>query len=204
MVSTAYYEHIDPNHPAAFSHTIVTDLLRDKLGFTGVIVSDDLGNAKQVQAWSPATRAIEFLDAGGDLVLTGNTTTLPSMVNAVVAKAESNSAFRARVNQSALRVLQAKQSLGLLRWYAPLTVNGRMDAATASALQVYLLSTRTGSWDSNTRECLQRVIGTGVDGVWGPNSQAALQSFLGISHDGSSSLNARTVAALQRYLNGQR
>jgi beta-N-acetylhexosaminidase len=203
MVSTAYYEHIDPNHPAAFSHTIVTDLLRDQLGFNGVIVSDDLGNAKQVQAWSPATRAIEFIDAGGDLVLTGNTTTLPSMVNAVVAKAESNTAFRARVNQSALRVLEAKESLGLLRWYGRLTVNGQMNAATASALQLYLRTTITGAWDTNTRECLQRVVGTGVDGVWGPKSQAALQSFLGISHDGSTALNARTVEALQSYLNSQ-
>jgi hypothetical protein len=79
-----------------------------------------------------------------------------------------------------------------------------MNAATASALQLYLRTTITGAWDTNTRECLQRVVGTGVDGVWGPKSQAALQSFLGISHDGSSSLNARTVAALQRYLNGQR
>lgn len=204
MMSTAYYQHIDAKRPAAFSHKIVTDLLRHKLGFTGVVVSDDLGNAKQVQAWSPARRALNFIEAGGDVVLTGNTRTLPAMVNAVVSQARKYPSFRAKVNAAALRVLKAKQSMGLLRWYTKLSVNGRMTAATASALQVYLRTTPTGRWDANTRRRLQQVIGTGVDGKWGPKSQAALQSFLGIAHDGSGSLNARTVSALQRFLNHQR
>ena len=43
-------------------------LLRDGLGFTGVIVSDDLGEAGAVQAVPAATRAVDFLAAGGDLV----------------------------------------------------------------------------------------------------------------------------------------
>ena len=114
MMSTAYYHRIDPYHPAAFSPTIVGGMVRGDLGFKGVVISDDLGNAKQVAAWSPASRALQFVRAGGDMVLTVNPTLLPAMYNAVLAKARSSAAFRAKVNASALRVLTAKQQRGLI------------------------------------------------------------------------------------------
>jgi beta-N-acetylhexosaminidase len=89
-------------------------MVRGDLGFKGVVISDDLGNAKQVAAWSPASRALQFVTAGGDMVLTVNPTLLPAMYNAVLAKARSSAAFRAKVNASALRVLTAKQNRGLI------------------------------------------------------------------------------------------
>ncbi|HET8600441.1 MAG TPA: glycoside hydrolase family 3 N-terminal domain-containing protein [Segeticoccus sp.] len=113
MVSTAYYKKIAPN-PAAFSTSIMGTMLRGDLGFTGVIISDDLGNAKQVQAWSPGTRAVLFLQHGGNLILTVNPSTVPAMYNAVLSLAESSSSFRSKVNNSALHVLQLKARLGLI------------------------------------------------------------------------------------------
>ncbi|MDQ1626225.1 MAG: hypothetical protein QOJ49_1723, partial [Actinomycetota bacterium] len=41
-------------------------------------------------------------------------TLLPAMYRAVLARAQTNAAFRAKVNASALRVLTAKQSRGLI------------------------------------------------------------------------------------------
>ena len=70
MPSTAYYSRIDPRHPAAFSPTVLQGLVRRQLGFTGVVISDDLGSAKQVARWTPGQRATMFIDAGGDMVLT--------------------------------------------------------------------------------------------------------------------------------------
>ena len=70
MMSTAIYSQIDPGTPAAFSHRIVTDVLRGDLGFRGVVISDDVGAAKQVAQYSPGQRAVRFVAAGGDIVLT--------------------------------------------------------------------------------------------------------------------------------------
>ena len=62
MMSTAFYTRIDRAHPAAFSHKIVTTLLRQTLKFTGVVISDDIGAARQVSylprggAPSPSSR----------------------------------------------------------------------------------------------------------------------------------------------------
>jgi beta-N-acetylhexosaminidase len=114
MMSTAVYSRIDPYRPAAFSPTVIGTLLRGDLGFRGVVISDDLGNARQVAAWSPGARAVDFIAAGGDMVLTVNSAVLAPMYAAVLARAQANPAFRAQVNASALRVLVAKDTLGLL------------------------------------------------------------------------------------------
>ncbi len=113
MVSTAYYSRIDAARRAAFSPVVLGTMLRGDLHFTGVIVSDDLGNAAQVADLSPGARAVDFLAAGGDLVLTVNASTLSQMVSAVLARTATDSAFRAHVDQAALRVLNLKASLGL-------------------------------------------------------------------------------------------
>ena len=114
MMSTAIYAKIDPLRPAAFSKTVVGTLLRGDLKFRGVVISDDLGNAAQVAQWTPGARAVDFIRAGGDMVLTVNGALLQPMYAAVLAQAQQNPAFLALVNASALRVLTAKQKLGLI------------------------------------------------------------------------------------------
>jgi beta-N-acetylhexosaminidase len=114
MMSTAYYSQIDAANPAAFSPTIVTGMVRGDLGFTGVIASDDLGQAAQVQAWTPGNRAINFLNAGGDMVLTVDPAVMPAMYNAVLQKANTDATFKSKIDASAMRILTAKQNRGLL------------------------------------------------------------------------------------------
>jgi beta-N-acetylhexosaminidase len=114
MISTAIYTQLDPTHPAAFSSKIVTGLLRDKLGFNGVVISDDLGAAKQVSGYGVGARAVRFISAGGDMVLTVNAAQAATMTAAVLARTKSDPAFLDKVNAAALRVLQAKQQAGLL------------------------------------------------------------------------------------------
>ena len=114
MMSTAYYSRIDPLRPAAFSRTITTGMVRGDLGFRGVIISDDLANARQVSAWSPGSRAVQFLAAGGDMVLSVNPLVVPAMVQAVTARARADAAFSRLLDASVLRILRAKAVRGLL------------------------------------------------------------------------------------------
>jgi beta-glucosidase-like glycosyl hydrolase len=115
MPSTAYYSRIDPRHPAAFSPTVLQGLVRRQLGFSGVVISDDLGSAKQVARWTPGQRATMFVDAGGDMVLTVDASVVPAMVQAVTARMASSPAFARKVDAAALRVLTVKHRMGLLR-----------------------------------------------------------------------------------------
>lgn len=113
MVALASYTKIDASQLAVFS-PVVMRLLRDELGFTGVIVSDDLGQAKAVQAIPAGKRALGFLAAGGDLVTSQNLGPAEQMAAAVLARASGDAAFRATVGAAAARVLAAKQAAGLL------------------------------------------------------------------------------------------
>jgi len=113
MVALATYTKIDPTELAVFSPTVMR-LLRSGLGFNGVIVSDDLGEAAAVQSIPVASRAIGFLTAGGDLITSQTLQPAEQMAAAVLTKASGDASFRATVDAAARRVLTAKQATGLL------------------------------------------------------------------------------------------
>jgi beta-N-acetylhexosaminidase len=115
MMSSAVYSRIDADHPACFSRAVVTGLLRGALGFDGVVISDDLGDAQQVQRWSAGSRAVQLVAAGGDVVLTVDPDDAPAMFTALYARARSDRAFRAKVDAAALRVLRLKAAYGVRR-----------------------------------------------------------------------------------------
>jgi beta-N-acetylhexosaminidase len=114
MASLATYARIDPAAPAAFSPTVLTTLLRQRLGYDGVVVSDDLGRAEAVAAVPAGQRAVRFLAAGGTLVLTVDASVLPAMESAVAAAADADPAFAAAVDAAARTALLAKARSGLL------------------------------------------------------------------------------------------
>jgi beta-N-acetylhexosaminidase len=113
MVAEATYTQIDPSHLAVFS-PVIMHLLRNGLGFTGVIVSDDLGEAKAVASVPAGQRALDYLSAGGDLITSQVIAPAEEMAATVLATASSDSAFRATVDAAVRRVLAAKQAQGLL------------------------------------------------------------------------------------------
>ena len=113
MVGTANYARIDPGVPAALSKPIVTGLLRERLGFTGVVVTDDL-DARAVAALPAADKAVRAIEAGGDIVLTSLVATGPVLAQALVDKARTDPGFAAAVRASAVRVVALKAGLGLV------------------------------------------------------------------------------------------
>jgi beta-N-acetylhexosaminidase len=114
MVSLATYTKIDSKHLAAFSPTVIGQLLRTQLGFKGVVISDDLGNAVAVRSFTPAQRALNFLAAGGDMILTVQPSTVPAMAQAIQTRMQQDASFRTKVNNSVHRILTAKLNAGQL------------------------------------------------------------------------------------------
>lgn len=111
MMSTAVYERIDPDAPAAFS-PVVVGLLRDDLGFDGVIMTDDLSAADQVEGLPPGERAVRAVDAGVDLVLaSADPSVVPEMTAALVERAQRDPGFAAKVDAAVARVLAVKAAL---------------------------------------------------------------------------------------------
>lgn len=113
MLSSATYRRIDPDHPATYSRTVVTRMLRGDLGFKGVVVSDDL-LGKALADTAVRTRGVRFVQAGGDLALVGGVGAAAQVHRGLLDRARSDRAFRTRVQESATRVLELKSGQGLV------------------------------------------------------------------------------------------
>jgi len=69
MTSHAIYPALDPVNPGTLSKRIVTGLLRKKLGFEGLIITDDLEMGAIKKGWGVARGAVAAFEAGSDLLL---------------------------------------------------------------------------------------------------------------------------------------
>jgi beta-N-acetylhexosaminidase len=115
MVSSASYPRLDPANIAAFSEPIITGLLRRTRGFTGLVMSDDIGAARAVRAVPVGDRAVRFVRAGGDLVLTIRSEDAAPMTAALLAAARQSPGFANRVTDAATHVMRTKEHAGLLK-----------------------------------------------------------------------------------------
>ncbi len=113
MISSASYPKLDATAIAPFSEPIVTGLLRDRMGFHGLVMSDDLGAATAVEAVPPGDRAVRFVRAGGDLVLSIRPEDAGPMTAALLDQAQASPAFARRVADAVAHVLAAKRRAGL-------------------------------------------------------------------------------------------
>lgn len=109
MVSNAYYSRIDAKNIAPFSSTIMRSMLREDLGFNGIIVSDDMCDAEQLAPWGLGTRALRFFEAGGTMMLCVDAPKTPAIANALYAKASNDPAFARLIDAAALHVLKVKE-----------------------------------------------------------------------------------------------
>lgn len=99
--------------PATVSRNVLTGLLRDELGFRGLICTDALDMQGVTKMYGAGETAVRALEAGADLLL------LPAdakeAVRAVVAAVKDGRLTRQRIDESALKLLTAKARLGLQR-----------------------------------------------------------------------------------------
>jgi beta-N-acetylhexosaminidase len=113
MVGSAIYSRIDSGANAVFSRPIVTDLLRGRLSYDGVVITDDVGAAKAVAAVPVGQRATRFIEAGGDITLTARPSTIPTMHDAITRKMAQSPTFAHQVQTATTRVVNLKLKRGL-------------------------------------------------------------------------------------------
>jgi len=105
MSAHVVYAAIDPVQPGTLSPAIATSLLRQELGFTGVLVSDDLEMAAVAEAQEAGELALRALRAGIDLLLFCHREDRQVLaLEALVRAAEADSHDRDLLLQAAARV----------------------------------------------------------------------------------------------------
>ena len=84
MTSHILLPQVDPDAPATFSRRVLTGLLREELGYDGVVVTDALDMAGAASPGGLPESAVRALAAGCDLLCLGNDNT-PEQVDAIAA-----------------------------------------------------------------------------------------------------------------------
>ncbi len=115
MVAHVAYPALDPSgQPASLSPVIVGQLLKRQIGFTGVVVTDDLGMAGVAALMTPEDAALTAVQAGADLVIC---VSLPCDATKVQARllraARSGELSRERLDDAVARVIRLKRQYGV-------------------------------------------------------------------------------------------
>src|ERR1700682_3907709 len=103
----------EPNRVATTSRAIVTGLLKEDMGFKGIVVTDalDMAGLTRLYAKDIGRAAVESFQAGNDmLIIPAN---LDASYHSVLQAVESGEISRQRLDQSVHKILELKASLGL-------------------------------------------------------------------------------------------
>jgi beta-N-acetylhexosaminidase len=102
-----------PDLPATLSPAILTGLLRNQLGFKGLVITDALEMGGIAQGFTTADASVRAIEAGADALLMPQDP--EAAIRAVVAAVNSGRLTRARIEQSVVKILAAKEQVGLDR-----------------------------------------------------------------------------------------
>ncbi|MFD9877003.1 glycoside hydrolase family 3 protein, partial [[Kitasatospora] papulosa] len=201
---------LDPSEdPATLSHPILTGILREELGYDGVVVTDALGMEGVRTKYGDERVPVLALLAGVDQLL--NPPDLKVAWNAVLGAVRSGEISEARIEESILRILRLKTRLGLFRdpyvthRGVDRTVGVRSHLATADRIaeRTTTLLANTGSLLPLSRRSHRNLLVVGADpaspsGTTGPPTTTLAGAFeeLGFAATALSTGTAPTQAKI--------
>lgn len=113
MSSHVRYSALDGANPATFSYQIMTELLRNKVDYTGIAITDDLNMDSVVSQRDKYTRALQ---AGHDMLLTLEPAVQVDLAIEEVAQATRSGRLRMQsIDERARRIIDLKRKFGLVQ-----------------------------------------------------------------------------------------
>jgi beta-N-acetylhexosaminidase len=128
MVAHCLYPHIDPDQISTVSRKVVTGILRDKLGFEGMITTDSITMGALIDRYGIGEACARALDAGADIILMkAENRWRGEMFYTIRQWVESGRIKADELDDKVRRILSIKKRYGLF------DDMGRVDASAASA-----------------------------------------------------------------------
>lgn len=110
MVNHNIINCMDSNRPASLSPA-VNKVLRNELGFKGVIMTDDLSMSAITKYTDGKNAAVSAVLAGNDMLISSD---FVNQYNAVLSAVQNGTISKSRIRQSCLRIVQWKVNLGII------------------------------------------------------------------------------------------
>lgn len=112
MVGHLKYDALDPTTSASLSPAVMTNLLRDELGFTGVVITDDLEMGAIKNNVDLGSLGVQMIRAGGDIALVCHNYESQQIVyNSILNAVKRGDISEERINESVRRILKLKAHL---------------------------------------------------------------------------------------------
>ena len=112
MVGHLKYDALDPVNSASLSHAVMTGLLRNELGFSGVVITDDLEMGAIKNHTDLPSLGVRMILAGGDIALVCHNYASQQIVyNSILDAVKRGEISEERINESVRRILRMKAHL---------------------------------------------------------------------------------------------
>lgn len=113
LVSHHIVSGIGDNLPCDLSYTAITGILRNELGFGGIVMTDSHKDTAITKKYSSGEAAVMAINAGADIILLPDD--FPKAVDSVCEAVESGEIRESRINESVMRILELKAEMGLIK-----------------------------------------------------------------------------------------
>ncbi len=113
MLSHVQVQALDPDNPASLSPAVI-GLLKKRLGFRGLVITDDLEMKALTQGGTVADNALKALIAGADILMISSRQSLDPSRRLITAALASGKLPAARLDDALMRIVKLKLSLGLM------------------------------------------------------------------------------------------
>ena len=114
MVAHIRLPKLDEENPASLSRTIITDVLRGKLQYKGVIITDDMNMGAIMETYDLAAAVLKAVDAGNDIILVAHKYENALYAFHTIQKAVLDGVLsEKRIDESVYRILALKSKYNL-------------------------------------------------------------------------------------------
>lgn len=118
MLGHLYHRMLDSSEPATLSKKIISELVRDKLSYDGVLVTDDMQMSAITQRYDLVTACCKALTGGVDMIILGNNLSyepklLAHVINELARKIERGELSEERLDESHNRIQKMKNRIAI-------------------------------------------------------------------------------------------
>lgn len=115
MTCHAMYDNLDSENPATFSHSIITDILKDKLNFKGIVVTDDISDMPlSMKGLNLTDAGIKALKAGHNLIMySHNLDKTREIFDEILYKVNTDPELKTIIENNYLKIIAFKDKKNL-------------------------------------------------------------------------------------------
>lgn len=177
MCGHLYNAHLDSTYPASLSQKVLSGLLRDSLGFNGIIITDGMFMGAITNNYTFSEAVTLAINAGNDILLytadkLDGKSLVDSVVNIVVDKIAQGIITNERIDESYNRIIQKKLSLTNIKDLAETVIPDEIDIVNYpnpfnNTTQIYVKIPKAGNLSIKIFNILGEELGEIVNGYYG-------------------------------------